>query len=108
MAGVPDLGDLRSWLQVAATSISDDQMQDVRDAEQLAQAAICTVPDDEQDLPADLGRALARRVGRHLAARQVPLGYVGDFSGEYGMAVLSRWDAEVERLELPHRIPVLA
>ena len=53
-------------------------------------------------LTADLTQAIYRRVAREIAARGIPLGMLGADT-EYGTARLSRWDAEIERLEGPSR-----
>ena len=52
-----------------------------------------------------LVQSLYRRVAREVAARGVPLGMIGA-DAEYGPARLSRWDAEVDRLEGPYRVLV--
>jgi hypothetical protein len=93
------LAELRAWIQVPATVLSDPQLQQVLDAETILQARACTTGDP---LAPDLVQALYRRVAREVAARGVPLGMLGADS-EYGPQRLSRWDAEVDRLEAPNR-----
>ena len=100
MAG-PPIGDVRAWLQVPSTTLTDPQLQQVVDAETLLQARACRVPDDGTLTP-DLVQAIYRRVGREVAARGVPLGLLGA-DAEYGPSRLSRWDAEIDRLEGPNR-----
>lgn len=102
--GYPALAQVRAWVQVPATALDDAQLGAVCGAEQLAQGLVCTVDDV---LPDDLSQAFLRRVARHVATRGVPLGLIGA-DAEYGAVRLSRWDTEVERLELPHRRVVLA
>lgn len=102
-----DLAELRAWVQVPATVLSDAQLQQVLDAETILQARACTVPRDPDtgaalDLTPDLVQAVYRRVAREVAARGVPLGMLGADS-EYGPSRLSRWDAEIDRLEAPNR-----
>jgi hypothetical protein len=102
---VPSTDDVRKWVNVPATSVSDAQLSQVITSERLNQAASCTVPLAEADYPEDLAQSLYRRVARQLAGRQIPLGIVGDGS-EYGPATLATFDAEVERLEGPRRMVV--
>lgn len=102
MAILPDLADVRAWVNVPATLVSDPMLEGVIAAEAAVQARLCRVPDDPAVLPADLSQALLRRCARHIAARGVPLGMLGADT-EFGPARLARWDAEVERLEGPSR-----
>ena len=104
MAG-PPIGDVREWIQVPATIITDPQLQQVIDAETLLQARACRI-DPDDTLPPDLVQAIYRRVAREVAARGIPLGMLGADS-EYGPRALTRWDAEIDRLEGPRRIVVL-
>jgi len=103
MAAIPpSLVDVRAWIQVPATLISDEQLQIVINAEVLLQAKLCTIAEDPTGWPADLRQAIYRRVAREIAAKGIPLGTFGADS-EYGPARLSRWDAEIGRLEGPSR-----
>jgi len=100
----PSLADVRAWVQVPASILSDPQLQIVLDAELLLQARLCRIgPDDTLD--PNLTQAIYRRVAREVAARGVPLGMLGADS-EYGPARLSRWDSEIDRLEGPSRVLV--
>jgi hypothetical protein len=101
-AAPPPLDDVRAWIRVPATLIPDAQLQQVIDAEALIQARLCRLPEDPAALTPDLVQAIYRRVAREVAARGVPLGMMGGDS-EYGTARLSRFDAEIERLEGPNR-----
>jgi hypothetical protein len=109
VAQIPTVADVRAWVQVPATSVSDAQLQQVLDGELKLQAMACRVPGPAEppadDYPEALAQALYRRCGRELNARQVPLGVVGDGS-EFGPSSLSTFDAEVERLEGPYRLVV--
>ena len=111
MAAVPTVGDVRDWCGISPTSLTDDQVQGVLDAELANQARLCrlvsegTPPDD---FPASLRQAIFRRCGREFSGKQVPLGVIGDPSSEYGSQRLLTFDAEVERLEGPYRIVVFA
>jgi hypothetical protein len=98
---VPTLAQVRAWVQVSATTITDEQLQQVIDAELSNQARLCRVPDD--GYPPDLAQALYRRVGRELAAKSIPTGLT---DGEFGPARLPMFDAEIERLEGPRRVVV--
>jgi hypothetical protein len=96
--GYPDLATIRAWLKTAATVLTDADLEVMAAAEQTAQARLLTWPDDV--LPDDLVAAFLRRVARHAAAKGIPLGVLGA-DAEFGAVRLSRWDAEVERLEGP-------
>lgn len=98
-ASPPPLSDVRDWIKVPATVLTDDQLTQVVDAEALLQARLCTTG---TDLSADLVQAIYRRVARTVAARGIPLGMLSGDS-EFGSARLSRFDAEIERLEGPNR-----
>jgi hypothetical protein len=101
-AAPPPIDDVRAWIRVPATLLPDPQLQQVIDAEALIQARLCRVPEDPNALTPDLVQAIYRRVAREVAAKGVPLGMMGGDS-EYGTARLSRFDAEIERLEGPNR-----
>lgn len=99
----PTLDDVRTWTQVPASAVDDASLQHVLNAESDLQAAQCDVTSDSDALY----QALLRRCARHLAARGVPLGITGD--SELGaQQQLQTWDAEVQRLERPYRLQVLA
>lgn len=104
--GYPSLAEVRAWVQVPATVMDDALLGGVCGAEQVAQGAACE-PMPEGTLSDDLRQAFMRRVARHVAARGVPLGLIG-LDNEYGASRLVRWDAEVDRLEAPHVLPVIA
>jgi len=101
------LADVRAWIQVPASVVTDPQLQSVMDAELELQGVACRLPATTPpgETPAALVQALYRRCGREVAARGVPLGMMGA-DAEYGPARLSRWDAEVDRLEGPYRVLV--
>jgi hypothetical protein len=81
------------------TGHTSDEIQGAIDAETEAQARICRLPDP---VPADLTEALKRRVVCNLARRKLPLGMAqGD--ADRGPMPLPGRDAEVRRLEAPHR-----
>lgn len=92
------LPQVRAWVGVSPTQVTDEQLATVLGAEVALQAQACAVP-VVGPLPDHLVQALYRRVARVLAARQVPLGLVGDPASEAGQARLATFDAEVERLE---------
>jgi hypothetical protein len=101
----PTLPELRAWLGVSATSITDEQLQDVLDAEMTSQAKVCHV-DVAPETGADLRQSLFRRVGRAIAVKSLPTGMVGDPT--FGLSRLPGFDAEIERYERADRIQVLA
>lgn len=75
------------------------QVVDALAAETAAQAKVCRALREDED-PADLDAALRRRVHRHLAMRNVPLGVQAN---DAGGIPLSSYDPEVRRLERPYR-----
>jgi hypothetical protein len=105
----PTIVQLRDWLQVPATLITDAQLEDVLASEITNQARVCRVPLDTEGAAApatDQSQAMYRRVGRVLAAKGIPLGVLAPDS-EYGPARLASYDAEIERLEGPTRVFVV-
>jgi hypothetical protein len=97
----PNRDQVRRWTGVSASSITDEELQVVVDAEVFGQAQVCRV----DPYTPTLYQAVLRRCARELAARGLPLGLTSGES-EYGPARLSTFDAEVERLEGPLRIVV--
>lgn len=94
---MPQLADATSYL--GQTSWSSDDVQEALDAETAAQAALCVIP---AYYPADMRNALLRRVWRNLSMRNQPFLTVP--GGEDGtVSVGPSQDAEVRRLEAPHR-----
>jgi hypothetical protein len=110
--GVPDLDQVRAWVKVSAAQISDEDLQQILDAEAGIQARTCRLPEDTPEAPgtypAALARALLRRCQREVAVRNLPLGAIGVEGSEYGPVTLPSWDAEISRLEATYRIPVVA
>ena len=106
MPGVPSVVEVREWLLVAPTSITDAQLQLVIDGELDGQRKLCRVPVEPESYPDSLREGLYRRVGRFLASRQIPLGLYGDPASEYGATRLAMFDPEIERTEGPYRIVV--
>jgi hypothetical protein len=98
----PTLEDVRDWIGVPETTISDEQLQTVLDSEEGAQAQLCRI----DPWAPQLTNALYRRVARVVAAMALPLGVIGSDS-EFGGANLPRYDAEIERIERPFRLVVI-
>jgi hypothetical protein len=94
--GYPSISDIRTWIGVPATVLADPEMEVVAGAEQTQQGA--RLDWGGGTLPDDLVAAFFRRVGRHVAAKGIPLGILAA-DAEYGTVRLSRWDSEIERLE---------
>lgn len=86
------------------TSFTDDEIESALLAESAAQAYRCRVPLEGQEWSADLAEALCRRVAVNLANRSLPLG-VSVAMAETNVATtrVGGRDAEVARLEAPHR-----
>jgi hypothetical protein len=113
--GIPDLEEVRDWAGVSEASCPDADLQRIIDAELDIQARTLRIPCDpdpitgeEATYPEALSSAFLRRVTRQLAARAVPLGYVGDPASEFGAATLRTFDPEVARLENSYRIAVVS
>lgn len=96
----PDVPAVRAYLKEAGLQWSDAELQDELDAETASQASVCRVG---AVYPADLRKALLRRVQRALAMRALPLAVLqGD--AELGTTtMLPGRDPEVRRLESPYR-----
>jgi|SRR5215510_4261609 len=97
MGTVPTVTEVRAWLKVSTSSVSDEVLTDILNAESANQAKACRLDVTATDRDDDLIAALFRRCARQVAARGVPLGIVAD--AEYGPLRLSTIDAEIERLE---------
>lgn len=104
-AGYPDLASIRSWLKVAATVLPDVELEVIASAEQFSQTHLLEW--SETDVPPDVLAAFYRRCARHAAAKNIPLGVLGA-DAEYGAVRLSKWESEVDRLEAPYFVPVVA
>jgi hypothetical protein len=102
--GYPSLGEIRSWIQVPATVLSDAELGWVAAGEQTAQAPLDW---GTGDLPDNARQAFMRRVARSVAAKGIPLGILAA-DAEYGTVRLSRWEPEIDRLEAPYVVPVIA
>lgn len=99
----PDPVAVRAWIGVPATVLTDEQLGDVIDAESRAQARLCNIGADTDDEP-DLSQALLRRIGRAVAARNIPTGLVP--GSEFGLMRLPV-DIEIDRYEATYRKTVL-
>lgn len=115
MIGVPTSSEVRAWVQVPASAISDADLDQILAAELAIQARICRLPVDpdpdtggEASYPDALSRAILRRCQREIAAKALPLGILGSEGAEYGPMVLRSWDAEISRLEASYRQVVIA
>lgn len=99
LAGAPpDVSAVAEYL--GDLSASSAEIADAYAAEVAAQAARCRIP---ADYPDDLGQALKRRVARNLAARRVPVAQFTSFEGLGTVVRVPQLDAEITRLEAPHR-----
>ena len=112
MDNVPDLAQVRAWVGVPPAAVSDEDLQQILDAEQQIQARTLRLPEDTPEdpgtYPAALARALLRRCQREVAVKNLPLGALGVDGSEFGPVNLPAWDAEISRLEASYRIPVVA
>lgn len=103
----PTLLEVREWIGVPATVLTDAQLGTVLEAESEKQAAYCLIPAEADAFPSALTQALYRRVARECAARSVPLGLLGD-GVDFAQARLPYLDAQVEAHEASYRITAIA
>jgi hypothetical protein len=105
VAAVPNVDEVRAWLKLADSSMSDEELADVLAGEVEDQGDVCRIPleypGDPNAYPHKLRMAIFRRCGRHVAARGIPLGTIS--SDEFGPSRLASFDAEIERLERSRR-----
>jgi hypothetical protein len=103
----PGVNEVREWIGVPATVLTDAQLGQVLDAEVDKQAAYCLIPADPAAYPPALAQALYRRVARECAARSVPLGLLGD-GVEFAQSRVPALDAQIESHEASYRITAIA
>jgi hypothetical protein len=109
--GLPTLEEVRAWIQVPVSALSDEQLQQVIDAELALQMSGIVVPDTPEPpdppvpYPPELEQALFRRVAHQVALRGLPLGIISDV--ESAPIQAAAWDSEVARLEQPWQRMVL-
>jgi hypothetical protein len=108
-----DLAAVRTYVQVPATALSDEDLTRMLESCSDDQTQRCSWPDVGSDgqpveRPATLDQALLRRVQREIAARNLPLGMVGLDASEYGPERLPYFDALVEEHERAYRRVVLS
>jgi hypothetical protein len=104
VGGYPALAELRTWLEIPATSLSDVELDVIAAAEQTAQSRLRW---GAGELPADALAAFFRRCARHAAAKKLPHGIIAA-DAEFGTIRFSRYDPEIERLEAAYVVPVVA
>lgn len=89
-----DLLMLRDRLDLPATIISDEELQEMLDACSIIQAHHILAP-----MNAATDRALIRRVGAEVAAKGMPLGAQNT---EFGTVFVPFHDPVLQRLEAPY------
>jgi hypothetical protein len=98
---LPDRAAVRAYLDsVGESSATDEAIDEALAAETANQRRLCDVPAVYE---ADLAEALKRRVARNLAARAVPIAQMTSFETGAVTQRVTRYDAEVTRLEGPYR-----
>jgi hypothetical protein len=108
MGTVPTLEDVRAYVRVPSTALSDADLERMMGTALGDQTARCAWDDMDSDAyPDALAQAFLRRVQREIAARNLPLGMVG-LEAEYGPQRLPYLDALVEEHERAYRRVVLA
>jgi hypothetical protein len=102
---IPTAAELRDWMSLTATQLTDHDLGVIRSGEIASQRAECRIPATLVTaglVPAPLVESMYRRVARAVAARGIPLGTrSGD--GEFGPVTIVSYDAEITRLEGPFR-----
>jgi len=89
---------------IGASWWTPDDVASALAAEKAAQAKRCRVPADAEAWPDDLAEALKRRTAHNLAVRPLPLGVQPTVTEAAALATfVGGTDAEVRRLEAPHR-----
>lgn len=99
---IPSTEQVRDWIDVPVSEISDAQLEQAIEAELQLQSSVCRFPESDVEYPEFLAQALYRRVARAVAARGVPLG-TPILGSEYGSGPIPSYDGEIERLEAPAR-----
>ena len=89
-----DLATLRERLDLPATVISDDELQEILDACFILQAEHIQAP-----MNALTDRALIRRVGREVSAKGMPM---GAGNSEFGQTYVPFHDPILTALEVPY------
>ena len=109
MGTIPDLTQVREYLRVPATVISDEDLERMRITALADQLARCKWPGSDSpdttddDYPDPLAQGLLRRIQRECAAKNLPLGMVGLDGGEYGPQSLPAYDALIAEHEHAYR-----
>lgn len=101
---VPTVTDVRDWLKLSPTSVTDAMLTTVLAAEMDEQAKVCSPAPVDGEMEVALKAAVYRRCGRHIASIGQPL--MINAGSEFGMVRLPNFDAEIERLEGPYRMVV--
>lgn len=103
LIGPPDVDDVTEYLGVNS-SASPEVVEGAWRAEKSAQRSVCRVPADDAEWPDALREALCRRVAHNLALRALPLGVQSAITDSaIATTRVGGTDAEVKRLEAPHR-----
>jgi hypothetical protein len=115
VADRPTLAEVRTYIGVPATALSDADLQRIYgmadDSQRLRCNGVIASADTGELIitaPLALNQAFLRRIQREVAARNLPLGMVGLDAAEYGPQRLPFLDALVEETERPYRKQVLA
>src|SRR5690242_1794447 len=101
MAARPTIAEVRTFVRIPATTLSDEELQRIYDACIDDQTQRCVVPEDLTDFPDALSMAFLRRNQREIAVRNLPLGVIGA-DAEYGPQRISQYDAIIDAHEMPY------
>jgi hypothetical protein len=109
--GYPDIGDVRAYIRVPATSLPDEDLTRMMITAATDQTARCNTDigrdPDTGTVNESLAQAYLRRVQREVAGRNLPLGMVGVDSAEYGPTRIAA-DQLIDEHERPFVRAVLA
>lgn len=103
--GLPTLEQLRIYVAIPASVLSDENLERIYAAELDVQIHRCRTPEDVALWPSPLAQAAIRRVQREIAAKGLALGFV-DGGGDYGPARIPQYDAMIENLERAYKVVV--
>ena len=103
----PDLAEVRAYMRLPLTTISDADLQRMYDAAVDDEEARCDVPADPAEYPDALAMAFLRMIQREVALRNIPLGLLGPDAVEFAPTRVPWLDSQVEYHQRAYRKVVL-
>lgn len=107
--GYPDIGAVRAYVRVPATSLPDEDLERMMTAAATTQADgrdIDRGMNPEGERAPALVQAFLRRVQRQIAGKNLPLGMVGVEASEFGPTGIAL-DNLIYELERPYTLAVI-